>query len=300
MQENINLGSRSSFKIGGHCQYFFEVHNVDELEQALVWAEKSKIKPLILGDMTNVLLPDEELKMVIKMSPQAKIINKNSEITVWAGNKIAQFAWQMIQEGYQGMEEFTSLPGTVGGAVWNNAHFGNKFISEVLKEVKYYNCETKTYETKKMSELDFAYDQSWFQNNKVIIVEAVFNLKKTNDLNLVTQKALEIAQFRKISQPYEYPSAGCFWQNIPNSESLKKLFPQFEKQKLVSAGFLIDQAGLKGRMVGDAQVSDKHASFIVNRGKATASEVEKLAKIVKDEVKNKFGVKLLAEVVMVK
>ena len=125
-------------------------------------------------------------------------------------------------------------------------------------------------------------------------------MKKTNNLDLITQKALEISKFRKISQPYEYPSAGCFWQNVPNSESLKKLFPKFEKQKLVSAGFLIDQAGLKGKRVGDAQVSEKHASFIINRGKATANEVEKLAKIVKDEVENKFGVKLLAEVVIIK
>ncbi len=299
MQENINLGARSSFKIGGKCQYFFEVHNVEELEEALVWAEERKIKPLILGDMTNVLLPDEELRMVIKMSPQAKIINKNNEVAVWAGNKIAQFAWQMIQEGYQGLEEFTSLPGTVGGAVWNNAHFGNKFISEVLKEVKYYNCETKTYVIKKRRELNFAYDKSWFQNHKVIIVEAVFNLKKTNDLDLITQKALEIAQFRKISQPYEFPSAGCFWQNVPNSESLKKLFPQFQKQNMISAGFLIDQAGLKGKKVGEAQVSEKHASFIINRGKATANEVKTLAQMVRDEVKNKFGVKLQTEVVIV-
>lgn len=300
LRHDVDLREKTSFKIGGRARDFFLVQTEADLLAAVAVAEEKKIAPLIVGDMTNVLLPDEDLPYVIQLASNNSIsVDDTGKLRVWAGEKMAQVAWQVGQQGWSGWENFASLPGTVGGAVWNNAHYDSSLLSDTLLQVTFYDWRTKTIMTKEKTALNFAYDSSFFQQNKTVILWAIFQLKKEVDIRLITEKSLSTAKKRKETQPLGQPSAGCFWQNPTNSEHLKKLFPQFASQEKISAGFLIDQAGLKGKQIGAARVSEKQAAFIVNAGGATSLEVKELAKLVHDVVKNKFAVDLQTEVVII-
>ena len=304
MQENVSLKEKTSFKIGGQARYFFVVKNELELQAALSWARERKIKPVIVGGLTNVLLPDGDLEVVIQIAPNNSIeLLGAGKVQVWAGEKMAAMAWETVRANLAGLEDFTSLPGSVGGAIWNNAHYNQSLMGDFLLEVSFYDLETGQIIIKNKAELDFAYDQSWFQKNEqAIIIKALFQLKELKETTAIyqlTEKALETAQKRKRTQPLDQPSAGCFWKNPHNSEKLKQIFPQFAAQNTLSAGFLIDQAGLKGERIGGAQVSEKHAAFIINVGGATAKDVKNLAEKVKKTVQEKFAITLEPEVKIV-
>lgn len=306
MQKNVDLKSKTSFKIGAAADYFFAVHNLLELQLALDFAREKQIKPLIFGSLTNVLLPDENLPLVIQLQANNNLDNledeleqNQGEITVWAGEQMAALAWATVRAGWFGLADFASLPGSVGGALWNNAHYGTTFVSDTLIAATYYDLQSQQLMKKPTAELDFAYDQSWFQNRSVVIVEAVFRLQKTQDVAALTHQALMSTARRRASQPYDLPSAGCFWRNPRNTDHLRQLFPQFASLENISAGFLIEQAGLKGKKVGSAQVSDVHAAFIVNTGGATSSDVRELARLIKQTIAEKFDINLQPEVVLV-
>ena len=301
MQENVSLKEKTSFKIGGQARYFFAVRNELELQAALDWTAEKKLKPVIIGGLTNVLLPDQDLEAVIQIAPNNSIeLLGAGKVQVWAGEKMAVTAWETVRANLAGLEDLTSLPGSVGGAIWNNAHYNDSLISDFLLTVSFYDTESGKIVTKSKTELDFAYDQSWFQQNgQVIITQALFQLKELEETAAIlqlTEKALKTAQKRKKTQPLDQPSAGCFWKNPFNNEKLKQLFPQFAHQEIISAGFLIDQAGLKGMRFGGAKVSEKHAAFIINDGSATAKDVKILAEKIKSTVQEKFGVSLQPEV----
>ncbi|MDO5561872.1 MAG: UDP-N-acetylmuramate dehydrogenase [bacterium] len=306
MQKNVDLKSKTSFKIGGVADYFFAVHNSLELQLALDFAREKQIKPFIFGSLTNVLLPDKNLPLVIQLQAHNNLDNledeleqNQGEITVWAGEQMAALAWATVRAGWFGLADFASLPGSVGGALWNNAHYGAAFISDVLVSVTYYDLQRQQLMKKPVTELNFAYDQSWFQDQSVVITEATFRLQKAQDSAALTHQALASTTKRKTSQPYDLPSAGCFWRNPRNTDHLRQLFPQFAALENVSAGFLIEQAGLKGKKVGGAQVSEVHAAFIVNAGGATNGDVRKLARLIKQTVAEKFNINLQPEVVLV-
>ncbi len=303
MEENVNLGAKSSFKIGGRTKAFFAVHNQWELQEALMWAEKKKVKPIVVGGLTNVLLPDEELEMVIQLAPNNSIeLLGAGRIKAWAGEKMAAAAWETVRADLSGWEGFTSLPGTIGGALWNNSHYDQTLLSDTVLEVTYYDWQEQGVRTKTKEELDFAYEQSWFQKNEVIILEALFQLQEVEGLaesNLITEKALASTRKRKETQPLDLPSAGCFWQNPINTAKLRALFPQFAARETIPAGFLIEQVGLKGKKIGGAQVSEKHAAFIVNAGAAKSADVKVLTQEIKKVIKEKFEVELKSEVVII-
>ncbi len=301
MQENVSLKEKTSFKIGGKAHYFFSVKNQLELQAALAWTKAKKMQPVIVGGLTNVLLPDEDLEVVIQIAPNNSIeLLGAGKVQVWAGEKTAVTAWETVRANLTGLEDFTSLPGSIGGAIWNNAHYNESLISDFLIEVSFYDLKAGKMITKNKKELAFAYDQSWFQKNEeAIIITALFQLKEveeTSEVLQLTEKALKTAQKRKKTQPLDQPSAGCFWKNPLNCEKLKQLFPQFANKETISAGFLIDQVGLKGTQIGGAQVSEKHAAFIINAGGATAKDVKNLAEKIKNAVQEKFAIVLEPEV----
>lgn len=294
IQENISLKEKTSFKIGGLASYFLVARNLDEVRAGLQFVHEQQITLWVFGGFTNVLLPDHDLAglvMQLVADPTAGESSnfelRGGQLKVWAGEKTGQVAWQALYANLADWEMWTSLPGTIGGAIWNNSHYGLKFISDDLVAVDYLNLATQEIETKTHDELDFAYDHSWFQTHPSVILSANFRTRYRSpaiDKQTVINQAIEIVSKRKRTQPYDLPSAGCFWQNPPGKDG---------------AGFLIDQAGLKGKQIGDAQVSEVHAAFIINLGNATSEDVRQLAAFVKQTVWEKFQLTLTPEVVII-
>lgn len=296
---NYDLTPKTYFKIGGPAEIFTELSNHHQIEALVAACKKLGIKITILGAASNVLVDDHGVSgLVLKISDQGietlETGKKSAQIYAGAGAITAVLVKKTVDQSLTGLEYFLGVPGTVGGAIYNNSHYLNDLIGNYIEAVKVINQKGKITWLKQ-SECDFAYDHSRFQTSKEVILGAKFSLLK-GDPQAIREKMLTGAQYRAKSQPLGEPSSGCIFQNVPNNEKLTKLFPQFANNSHISAGFLIDHAGLKGAKVGDIMVSHKHAAFMVNTNQGTASQVKELIVKVKQTIKEKFGVELKTEV----
>lgn len=258
------------------------------------------IKITLFGGASNVIVADQGIKgLVLHLTNQDlaitdQKIGDKTIIHAEAGIKMALLVSQIVQQGYQGLEYFLGVPGTLGGAIYNNSHYLSHLIGEHVHGVEVINRQGEL-RWLTQEECEFGYDSSRFQKSKELIFSVDFALlpgDKAASQTLIK----EATEYRANTQPLGTPNSGCIFENAPNTEQLKKLFPQFADKSHVSGGFLIDQAGLKGTRIGDIEVSDKHAAFFINKGQGTASDVKKLITQVKRTVKEKFGVELHEEV----
>jgi UDP-N-acetylmuramate dehydrogenase len=301
MKKNqVALAPRCSLRLGGLSQTLWQVANETQLLQALAEAKMMDVEPIIVGAMTNVVWVAEVIPAVIQLVPDESgqiLVAPDGHARVWAGEMVTKVARATVEQGWSGWENFVGLPGTVGGAVWNNAHFGADLMSERLAAVRYLDLVTGEMQEKATAELGFGYDQSWFQGRRVVIVEAILTLSKSHH----PQRSADLAQAafakRQTTQPLGQFSAGCWWRNPDNKDRLRRLWSQFKTQPRISAGFIIEQAGLKGKAVGGARVSERHAAFIINDGTATIADVTELTKLIQREVWQQFEIKLQPEVV---
>ena len=222
----------------------------------------------------------------------------DGKFLVGAGAKTSLFVKATVDHGYTGLEYFLGVPGSLGGAIYNNAHYLEDLIGRHVSRVEVLT-ESGDFMWLDHQECEFEYDSSRFQRTKEIIYQVEFVLEKgTKEESLeLIKKATE---YRAKTQPLGLPSSGCIFQNVPNNPELREQFPQFKDRLHVPGGFLIDQAGLKGMKEGDIEVSEKHAAFFVNNGHGTANQVKKLINRVKSIVKEKFSVELKEEVFWLK
>ena len=267
----------------------------------LLFCKKEKIKFTILGGSSNVIIADEGLKgLVLSLEfDELKLISETNEVFIYqadAGIKTSTLVGKVANKGASGLEGFIGVPGVLGGAIYNNAHYLNDLIGDNIRQIEVFDVEKEETLIFPREKCEFAYEQSVFQKNRnLIIFSAYFELKKFPPEE-IKQKVRDAIQKRELTQPLHMPSCGCVFQNPLNNEHLKKLFPQFAEAEFVPAGFLIDQAGLKGVKEGDIQVSEQHAAFFVNLGHGKASDVGKLVEKVKSVVLQKFDVILREEV----
>ncbi len=302
---NEPLKAHTYFKIGGPADLFLPVKTLTELQATVQLAQKHQIPFFILGGGSNLLVSDQGFRgLVIKNktqqislkgfsggSSQSKKLQIDKVLLqVDSGVLTNQLIRYSLDEAYAGLEDFLGLPGTIGGAIYNNSHHLGKFIGDLVVEVEVLdeNGDLKKYS---QQDLQFGYDFSRFHKTKETILRVTFQLSK-GDRDQLWQKAEAAVKRRVQTQPLSQPSSGCVFKNIALSEAIRLGTPNHT----CSAGYLIDKAGLKGARVGDAMVSEKHANFIVNLGKATAKDVLDLADLVKSEVKRKFGVELKFEI----
>ncbi|MDD5626208.1 MAG: UDP-N-acetylmuramate dehydrogenase [Patescibacteria group bacterium] len=301
IKKNISLAPLTSFKIGGPAKYFLEAKNADEVIEGLKWAKKNKIKYFVLGGGSNILISDEGFNgLVIKVQP-AKIFFKNLSGVISAGTSLAQLVGASIKDGLTGLEWAAGIPGTLGGAIYGNTGAMGHSISESVEKIKV--LRNSALINLKNKDIKFAYRKSIFQKNKDVILEIELKLQK-GDREEIKKLIKENLLKRSLSQPH-YPSAGCVFKNLSprlTSLGLAKLlekYPElenFKKSGVVSAGWLIEKCGLKGKQIGQAQISEKHANFIVNLGNAKAKDVIALINLVKKTVKNKFDFDLKEEI----
>jgi len=250
------------------------------------------------GGSNLAVLKDKISGLTIKNNYLKKKVvsedEKEAVIEVSSGYPVSLLVKEMIAAGYEGLEYQFGLPGSIGGAIALNSKWTRplNYVSDHFIKANLLDQEGNVREEGK-SYFQFAYDYSILKKTKEIILEAFFKLKKSDSATL-DKRALATVEYRKETQPMGIASSGCFFKNI--SENDKNKLNLTTK----SAGYLIDQCGLKGTRVGNFLVSDKHANFILNKGEGQAEDLLRLLELVKTKVKEKFGIELEEEVIIIK
>lgn len=277
---NEAMSKHTSFKIGGLAECYIKVNSFEDLQGVLKISSENTIPLTIIGNGTNILVKDNGVKGIV-----AKINIKNIEIDsnsltvkVGAGNTLAEIAQILKQNDLTGFEELSGIPGTIGGALRMNAGAHGKEIKDVVLNATAidYKGNIRKFTNE---EMQFEYRNSIFSKEKYIILEAQLQLAKGNKEE-IAEKMKDFAEWRKEKQPLEYPNAGS----------------TFKRGEGFITAALIDQCGLKGYKVGGAQISTKHAGFIINIGNARAKDVLELVEITKQKVFEKFGHEINLEI----
>lgn len=279
--ENEPLSAHTSFRIGGPAALMAFPKNEDELAALLRAASQCDVRPRILGAGTNVLAPDEGLDGLVICTKDCLLglrALEGGRIEAMAGETLAHAAVFARGQSLTGLEFAHGIPGTVGGGVYMNAGAYGGEIAQVAEETTVLMTDG-TRRVLRGAEQAFAYRTSAFERMECIIVKAVFALRP-GDADEIGARMRELMEKRRTSQPLELPSAGS----------------TFKRPAGAYAGALIEASGLKGRGVGGAEVSRKHAGFVVNRGGATARDVLETIKLVQETVYADSGFRLEPEV----
>ena len=298
---NEPMKKYTTFKVGGPAECLIKISSKKDLKEILKFANENNIQITVLGNGSNVLVQDKGIKGItliikiekIEIENQAENLNNNKgknkeensennntkvKIKLGAGEKIAKVGIKFSKEGLTGFEEISGIPGTRGGAVRMNAGAHGREMKDVIKTVKCldYHGNEKTFTNE---EMNFGYRTSILKTEKYIAIEVEIELDKGNSEE-IKEKMDMYKEKRKNSQPLEYPSAGSTFKRGEDFITAK----------------LIDEAGLKGTKVGDAEVSRKHGGFIINKGNATASDILELVQIIKNKIYEKYQKKIELEV----
>lgn len=276
------MKKHTSFKIGGTADYFFKATTLEELQNIIKFAKIKEWPITIIGNGSNLLVTDKGIRgLVIKIDIKKLKIEKKDEfavIEVGAGNKLMALATKMKDEELSGLEGLSGIPGSVGGAIVMNAGAYGKEMKDVVLSTTCMDKNGKLY-TFSNEEQEFSYRNSIFQKKDYIIIETKLKLEYGKK-DEIQKRMEEYFKSRKEKQPIEYPSAGS----------------SFKRQEGIITAKLIDDVGLKGYKIGGAQVSEKHAGFIVNYNNATATDVINLINYIKEKVYSKYGIKIEEEI----
>lgn len=305
IRQNEPMSLHTTFKIGGPAEFYIDVDKVDDLVIAVNTARELKIPFFVLGGGSNIIVADHGIKgLVIKnncrrfevMMLSGRIKNQKMDVNkalvyAEAGAIMNQLVRFTIEQGLGGLEYQLGLPGTVGGGVCMNSNFPKKgvYVGDCVFKAKILDNSGEIKEVDQ-SYFKFAYDKSILQETGEVLLSVVFKLEPT-DTKILWERGTEALNYRSETQP-KGASAGCTFRNISIVEAMSIPTPE----RITSAGYLIDKAGLKGKRIGDAMISDKHANFILNMGNAKAQEVTELVELMKSEAFKKFGAHLEMEV----
>lgn len=280
MEYDFPMTQLTTFKIGGPVDLLAMPENVDELGRVISFCREEKLPWMTIGLGSNLIIRDKGIRgVVIKLAGDFLSWRiDGTQVTAGAGGGLADLAKDTAGHGLTGLEFACGIPGSIGGAVFMNAGAYEGEISQVLSEVRAYDLEQGIVRYK-AAELEFGYRKSLFQQKQQVILELVFNLQQ-GEAESVLSKIATLTCQRESKQPLEMPSAGSV----------------FRRPEGYFVGPLIEAAGLKGYSMGGAQVSTKHAGFIVNTGGATAQNVLDLINHVQKVIKEKNGVDLIPEI----
>jgi UDP-N-acetylmuramate dehydrogenase len=290
IERGVPLALRTTFRIGGPAERLLTVSSAPDIAAAVALARQYEVPLHILGGGSNMLVADAGLRgLVLRIHGGDTRLVDEFTARAAAGVTINGLVRWAVNRGIAGLEEWAGTPGTVGGAIYGNAHFRGRLISEVVLSVELMDSNG-TITRVPAGELEFRYDHSRLHHTREIVLAADFRVRPGVPAQL-REKARESLAFRKETQPIEKASAGCIFQNPdPSVDRVPSDIP-------CSAGALVDRAGLKNASQGGARVSPRHANFIVNDGGATAADVAGLIERCRREVSTRFGVQLKDEIV---
>lgn len=270
IKTNEPMSKHTTFQIGGNADYYVTVKNMQEAQSIVTVAKKYELPITYLGNGSNILVRDEGVRGIVLKNAIGTVEIEENTMIVGAGVTIAAAAFLAYEKGLTGLEFASGIPGTVGGAIKMNAGAHGSEMKNVLQEVSFLD-EQGNVVTKQAADLDLSYRHSFFcKQGKCMILQAKLQLQK-GDKKEIKEKMEEYAAYRKESQPIGMPSAGS----------------SFKRGNGFITARLIDECGLKGYHIGGAQISTKHAGFIVNTGGATCEDVLDLVEHVKKVVYEK-------------
>lgn len=277
------LCNHTTFRVGGKADAFLSVKDEEQLQKAVLLCKTYGVPFLILGNGSNLLVSDDGYRGIVILvgKDMADIRVCGCRIIAGAGASLGSVAQTAAKNSLCGMEFASGIPGTIGGAIVMNAGAYDGEMKMVVEEVRVLSQDGKIYRLT-CEELDFAYRTSRVKKEGLIVVSVTLLLAPGNPDDIYG-KMNDFAARRREKQPLEYPSAGS----------------TFKRPEGMFAGKLIMDAGLRGYSVGDAQVSEKHCGFVINRGNASAKEISRLIFDVQEKVKESFGVTLEPEVIFV-
>lgn len=282
-RRNEPMSRHTTFKIGGNASTYIKVGTLSKLSAILRECSNSNIDYMIIGNGSNLLVSDDGIdKVIIRLDGELRNIALIDETTIYCGSgaSLAALCKFALKNGLAGLEFAWGIPGSVGGAVFMNAGAYGGEMKDVVYSVSHINKLGEIGRTEK-EDLQFGYRNSVYRTNECIITGVTIKLKKAQK-NEIQEKMNDYLYRRTSKQPLEFPSAGSV----------------FKRPEGAFAGALIEQCGLKGKCVGGAQVSDKHAGFIINKSNATSKDVKELIKEVQNTVKAETGYDLECEIIM--
>lgn len=283
-KENVPLAALTSFHIGGPAAFVVEAKDIQTVDRAVQACKDFGWPMAVIGNGSNLLCPDDGFEGVIVKLMKRDFFPEITDhsFTAFAGDSLIQISKYTVKQGFKGFERLAGIPGTIGGAIAMNAGaYGSEIIS-VLKRVHVLELEGKKEYWINAESGSFGYRKSPFGWPKNIVLEAEFLLEQGDGTEQTVME--DCLARRKEKQPLEFPSAGSV----------------FKRPTGLFAGQLIEESGLKGFRIGGAEVSEKHAGFIVNRGGATEKDVLNLIEHIQRTVKDKFNVMLEREILSLK
>ncbi len=286
----VRLAPLTTLRVGGPADRLVEPRGSDEIVTALTLADRAGVPVTIVGGGSNVLVSDAGVRGLV-LRPRGGTILRVDQGYVRADaavtiNGLVRWA---IMNGAAGFEIWAGTPGTVGGAIFGNAHFGGRLIGELVASVRV-AAKNGTTADIPASEMAFSYDRSQLQETADVLLSTTFRVSRGDPAEM-RRRARESLTYRKGTQPLDTPSAGCIFRNPePGLDSVPEGIS-------LSAGELVDRAGLKGHAIGGTRVSPTHGNFIVNDGSATAGDIRRLIEHCRRTVRDRFGVELREEIV---
>lgn len=291
LRRDVPLASMTTFKVGGPAELFLETTTEQELVEALQLAHAAGIAVTMLGGGSNVLIADGGIRGLV-IRPRGggvtlvgdRLVRADAAVTI---NGLVRWT---INRGYAGLEAWAGTPGTVGGAIYGNAHWKSTNIGDLVESVRLLRPDGTLLQAP-ADRMEFEYDYSRLKRTGEIVLWAAFRVNAGADPAALRAVARESLAFRKRTQPLEAPSAGCIFMN---PDAVRDRIPDGIPP---SAGALVDRAGLKGAVHKGARVSPTHANFIINDGAATADDIKTLIERCRSAVHERFGVTLRNEII---
>ncbi len=309
-KKNIPLKKYSNFKIGGPASFFVEFDSIEKLKEILLeWRkDNSKMNNIfVLGEGTNILFDDSGFSGLVLRNKIDFITREKDFVVVGSGTGFSKVVKFYIQNSFSGLEWAGGLPGTIGGAVRGNAGAFGGETKDVALEVESLNLKTLKIKKRKNKDCKFGYRQSYFKSKngkEEIILSAKFKYKNGSleEIKKLTQEKID---YRIERHPLNLPNIGSIFKNVPVSIILKEVRLEFKNNikpdpfPVIPAAKLIAGAGLTGKSMGDAKISEKHPNYIVNFDSAKAGDVKNLIIYAKKKVWEKYGVSLEEEITVV-
>ncbi len=284
IKAQVSLATLTSFRVGGPAEWYAAPRNLDQLKASFEYAETRDLAITMLGAGSNLLISDRGIPGLVistRHLRHSEFDPQTGTVTVAAGEPLPRLAWQAAERGWQGLEWAVGIPGSVGGAVVMNAGAHKTCIADMLVNAEVLLPSGKI-ETLSLEELGYSYRTSLLQGSDRLVTKATLQLQPGFDSSLVMTTTRAHLEQRKKSQPYHLPSCGSVFRNpLP-----------------YTAGWLIEQSGLKGYQVGAAQIAQRHANFILNCGGAKANDIFSLINHVQQQVQQNWSVWLHPEVRM--
>ena len=284
IKQNEPMSRHTSFKIGGNADLYIIPHDMDALIETVRILKETETKRYFLGNATNVLFDDAGFRgAVVSLGNICAIKVIENRIIAEAGASLNLVCKTARDKELSGLEFAYGIPGSIGGAVFMNAGAYGGEMSQVIAQSTYLSLDDMTVHTIPLSAHEYGYRESVYRHNNWLVLSAVLELQK-GEYDKINAAMNDYMSRRIDKQPLEYPSAGSVFKRYPGRYT----------------GQMIEECGLKGYSIGGAQVSEKHAGFIVNKGGATSADVLALIEHIKNEVYKKFDCRIECEVIHVK